>query len=165
MSKKVDVSFMKMVNSDDEWQREVKDAGSKLLCIIDVYTVIWGPCEMLAGHFSNTYFDLGEKYGMRFVRATADNITDLKEKYLGSSEPRFLFYLDGGGNRERAGVEYPGDHGHHNDKIAAAVMTEPDLCGESVVCMWSVGWDILETRDTSAYEWLSARHYIASRSA
>mmetsp|Transcript_34337 Transcript_34337/g.68377 ORF Transcript_34337/g.68377 Transcript_34337/m.68377 type:complete len:122 (-) Transcript_34337:248-613(-) len=95
MSKKVDVSFMKMVNSDDEWQREVKDAGSKLLCIIDVYTVIWGPCEMLAGHFSNTYFDLGEKYGMRFVRATADNITDLKEKYLGSSEPRFLFYLDG----------------------------------------------------------------------
>merc|ERR1712070_953528 len=85
---------MKFVANDDEWQRDVLDAGGKLLCIVDVYTVLWGPCEMTAGHFSNTYFDLGEKYGMRFVRAAADKIAAL-ETFRGTAEPRFIFYLAG----------------------------------------------------------------------
>ena len=32
MSKKVDVSFMKNVATDKEWEKEVKDAGGKVLC-------------------------------------------------------------------------------------------------------------------------------------
>jgi len=32
MSKKVDVSFMKICKTDDEWTRDVMDAGGKLLC-------------------------------------------------------------------------------------------------------------------------------------
>lgn len=47
---------------------------------------------MLAGHFSNMYFDFGEKYGMRFVRAEADSIAALKD-FRDSSDPVFLFYL------------------------------------------------------------------------
>jgi len=94
MSKKVDVSFMKICKTDDEWTRDVMDAGGKLLCIVDVYSKVWGPCEMLAGHFSNMYFDFGEKYGMRFVRAEADSIAALKD-FRDSSDPVFLFYLNG----------------------------------------------------------------------
>ena len=32
MAKKVDVSFMKMVNSEAEWTKEVKEAGTNVLC-------------------------------------------------------------------------------------------------------------------------------------
>ena len=32
MSKKVDVSFMKLLYSDDDWQREIVEGGDKLLC-------------------------------------------------------------------------------------------------------------------------------------
>ena len=32
MAKKVDVSFMKMVNTDAEWNKEVRDGGAKQLC-------------------------------------------------------------------------------------------------------------------------------------
>lgn len=92
MSKKVDVSFMRMVNTEDDWKREIKECGPKLLCIIDVYSSLWGPCEMLAGHFSNFFFDLGETCGIKFVRACADGIDSLKE-HRQSSSPVFLIYL------------------------------------------------------------------------
>ena len=49
---------------------------------------------MLAQNFNNYYFDLGEKYGMKFVRAVADNIKDLKE-FRENPTPNFLFYLNG----------------------------------------------------------------------
>ena len=32
MAKKVDVSFMKQVSTDGEWNKEVKDGGAKVLC-------------------------------------------------------------------------------------------------------------------------------------
>ena len=32
MSKKVDCSFMKFVTTNAEWQKEVQDGGSKVLC-------------------------------------------------------------------------------------------------------------------------------------
>lgn len=124
MAKKVDVSFMKFVASDDDWKREIIDGGNVLcstlpprqrqqmlcdsldeqrdcrahvllcaaLAVVDVYSNIWGPCEMLAGHFSNYFFDFGETYSMKFVRACADKITPLKE-YLGSSQPIFKFFV------------------------------------------------------------------------
>ena len=47
---------------------------------------------MIAGHLSNFYFDLGEKYGMKFVRAKANEVTDLKE-FCGTAEPHFVIYL------------------------------------------------------------------------
>ena len=47
---------------------------------------------MIAGHFSNYYFDLGEKYGVKFVRAQCDKIASLKD-YKDRSQPTFLFYL------------------------------------------------------------------------
>ena len=127
MAKKVDVSFMRLVSSEIDWTREVKDAGPKLLCsehacssspsefgteflphqrwdrspphapstmcaVVDVYDDAWGPCEMLAGHLSNYYFDMGEKYAMKFVRAVSNNIGELKAQ-SGNSQPMFLFYL------------------------------------------------------------------------
>ena len=62
--------------------------------VVDVYSKIWGPCEMIAGHFSNFFFDLGETYGMKFVRAEADKVTALKE-FKDVSRPLFIFYLNG----------------------------------------------------------------------
>ena len=49
---------------------------------------------MAAGHFSNAFFDLGEKYGIKFVRATADKIGCLKS-YAGVAMPTFLFFRSG----------------------------------------------------------------------
>jgi len=106
MSKKVDVSFMRMVNTEDDWKREIKECGPKLLCIIDVYSSLWGPCEMLAGHFSNFFFDLGETCGIKFVRACADGIDSLKE-HRQSSSPVFLIYLDGELKKEIKGADIP----------------------------------------------------------
>jgi len=106
MSKKVDVSFMRMVNTQADWQREVIDAGDKLLCIVDAYDKDWGPCEMIAGHLSNFYFDLGEKYGMKFVRAKANEVTDLKE-FCGTAEPHFVIYLSGQLVETIAGADIP----------------------------------------------------------
>ena len=65
-----------------------------LLLVIDVYTELWGPCEMIAGHFNSMFYDLGEVYGMKFIRARSDKVTALKE-YTGESAPTFLFYLGG----------------------------------------------------------------------
>lgn len=62
--------------------------------VVDVYTNMWGPCEMIAGHFNNFFYDLGEVYGLKFVRAACDKVTCLKE-YHGESQPIFLFYLGG----------------------------------------------------------------------
>ena len=63
MKLKTDVSFMKMVDSDEAWQRDVIEAGDKLLCIVDVYTGTWGPCEMMSQHFGNYFFDMGDALG------------------------------------------------------------------------------------------------------
>ena len=60
--------------------------------VIDCYTGSWGPCEMVAGHFSNFYFDLGETLGLKFVRACSNNIGELKE-FQNASQSTFLFYL------------------------------------------------------------------------
>ena len=60
--------------------------------VIDVYTATWGPCEMVAGHFQNYFYDLGETLGIKFVRAEADKITALKE-YAGAASSTFLMYL------------------------------------------------------------------------
>ena len=49
---------------------------------------------MIAGHFSNYFFDLGETYSMKFIRACADKVNALKE-FRDASQPVFLFYLDG----------------------------------------------------------------------
>eukprot|EP00966_Prymnesium_polylepis_P171783 3972800-Prymnesium_polylepis.1 len=52
---------------------------------------------MLATHFQNYFFDLGEKVGLRFVRAERDKLKheDVQSVPLGSSAPLFLFYLVG----------------------------------------------------------------------
>jgi len=94
MSKKVDVTFMRFVMNDADWKREVLDAGDKVLCVIDVYDKLWGPCEMMAGHLSNFFFDLGEKYGIKFVRAQVNTVDELKE-FKDQAEPHFLIYLNG----------------------------------------------------------------------
>ena len=47
---------------------------------------------MVAGHFSNFYFDLGETLGMKFIRACSNNIGELKE-FTNASQSYFLFYL------------------------------------------------------------------------
>jgi hypothetical protein len=62
--------------------------------VIDVFSNMWGPCDMIAGHFFNFFYDLGETYGLKFVRATSDKVTCLRE-YKDSSKPLFLFYLGG----------------------------------------------------------------------
>ena len=49
---------------------------------------------MIAGHFSNYFFDLGEQYSMKFIRAEADKVAALA-KYKDQSKPNFLFYLNG----------------------------------------------------------------------
>ena len=70
--------------------------------VVDCFTATWGPCEMVAAHFSNFFFDLGETLGLKFVRAQSNNIGDLKE-FANSSESNFLFYLvRGGGASTRA---------------------------------------------------------------
>ena len=154
---------MRFVMNDEDWVREVKEAGSKLLCsacptlrpfcrtglgpalascrcrsrapifidrkalatavpalpcssvralccnvatdrpclslfpcwavaVIDVYDESWGPCEMIAGHLSNFYFDMGEQYGIKFVRAQANKVPDLAE-FKETAVPHFLVYL------------------------------------------------------------------------
>mmetsp|Transcript_53223 Transcript_53223/g.137671 ORF Transcript_53223/g.137671 Transcript_53223/m.137671 type:complete len:121 (-) Transcript_53223:239-601(-) len=95
MSKKVDVSFMRMVNSEDDWKREVVDAGDKLMIIVDVFDPLWGPCEMMAGHLSNFYFDLGEKFGLKFVRAAANKETPSLAEFKDACKPSFLIYFNG----------------------------------------------------------------------
>ena len=47
---------------------------------------------MIAGHLSNFYFDMGEKYGMKFVRAQANKVPDLAE-FKDTAKPHFLIYL------------------------------------------------------------------------
>ena len=32
MAKKVDVSFMKIISTDAEWNKEIRDGGAKTLC-------------------------------------------------------------------------------------------------------------------------------------
>lgn len=86
---KVDINFMKFVKTEDEWERDVMTAGDKLLCIVDCYSQLWGPCEMLSGHFSNCFFDYGEDLGMRFVRAQSDQIAALSD-YREQAQPVFL---------------------------------------------------------------------------
>jgi hypothetical protein len=54
----------------------------------------WGPCEMLAGHFNNMFFDLGEDLGMRFIRADTSKLSALVE-YKDNPKPVFLFYHAG----------------------------------------------------------------------
>jgi hypothetical protein len=49
---------------------------------------------MIAGHFNNFFYDLGETYGLKFVRAISDKVTCLKE-YKDSSQPLFLFFVGG----------------------------------------------------------------------
>ena len=73
MSRKVDVSFMKQVYTDEEWQREVKEANG-VLTVVDLYTNVWGPCELLAGYFQNIFFDYGDKLSLKFVRAERDKV-------------------------------------------------------------------------------------------
>ena len=80
---------MKFVKTEDEWERDVMTAGDKLLCIVDCYSQLWGPCEMLSGHFSNCFFDYGEDLGMRFVRAQSDQIAALSD-YREQAQPVFL---------------------------------------------------------------------------
>ena len=104
MAKKVDVSFMKFCYNDDEWTREVKEPVGVLLgapapsticrrpdtltsqprknahpvvVVVDMYSKVWGPCEMLAGHYQNLFFDYGEKISIRFVRAERDKVRPL----------------------------------------------------------------------------------------
>ena len=102
MAKKVDVSFMKFCYNDDEWTREVKEPVGVLLgapapstirrrpdtltsqpvkmptppvvVVVDMYSKVWGPCEMLAGHYQNFFFDYGEKLSIRFIRAERDKV-------------------------------------------------------------------------------------------
>ena len=42
--------------------------------VVDLYAKVWGPCEMLANHFQNFFFDYGEKLSMVFVRAERDKV-------------------------------------------------------------------------------------------
>ena len=91
---KTDVGFMKLITTDDEWQREVLDAGPILLVIIDIFSPMWGPCEMASGHFSNLFFDEGDNIGMKFIRADSSKITaltTLKDECM----PCFQFVLNG----------------------------------------------------------------------
>ena len=41
---------------------------------MDLYAKSWGPCEMLAGHLQNFFYDFGEKKQIRFVRAERDKV-------------------------------------------------------------------------------------------
>ena len=86
---KTDVGYMKFISKEADWEKDVKGAGDGVLCIVDVYNPNWGPCEMLAGHFTNMFFDKGDDYGMRFVRADASKITDLIE-FRDKSEAKAL---------------------------------------------------------------------------
>lgn len=61
---------------------------------------------MIAGHFNNFFYDLGETYGLKFVRASSDKISVLKE-YVGASQPMFLFYLSGGEVAKVTGCNLP----------------------------------------------------------
>jgi len=97
---------MKMVNTDADWSKEVSDAGDKVMCIIDVYTSSWGPSEMIAGHCQSWYFDLGEKFGIKFVRAQSDNISALKD-YKGRAQSAFVFYINGEKKKELEGPDIP----------------------------------------------------------
>ena len=102
-----------LVTNDVEWEQKVVQAGEKLLVIIDVYSSMWGPCEMLAGHFSNMFYDLGEDIGMRFVRAESSKIPALIE-YKDNCRPRYLFYHNGAEVANVDGPDLP--------KITATVM-------------------------------------------
>eukprot|EP00316_Scyphosphaera_apsteinii_P002895 CAMPEP_0119321054 /NCGR_PEP_ID=MMETSP1333-20130426/54290_1 /TAXON_ID=418940 /ORGANISM="Scyphosphaera apsteinii, Strain RCC1455" /LENGTH=119 /DNA_ID=CAMNT_0007327923 /DNA_START=20 /DNA_END=379 /DNA_ORIENTATION=+ len=102
MAKKVDVSFMKMIDSQEAWTSSILQNEGQLI-VVDVYSSAWGACNMLANHFCNLYFDLAEKRGLAFARAESDQIKGLKE-YRDSAKPVFLFYLNG---EEKAKVEGP----------------------------------------------------------
>ena len=91
---KTDVSFMKFVTLEKDWEKEVLNAGDSVLVVVDVYNPNWGPCEMCSGHFGNLFFDNGDEYGMRFVRAEATKIPALIE-FRDSAQPNFVFYLNG----------------------------------------------------------------------
>ena len=67
---------------------------TSLFLLVEIFSANWGPCEMVAGHFSNYFFDLGETKGIKFVRATSDKIAAL-DAYRGKSDSNFLFYLNG----------------------------------------------------------------------
>lgn len=91
---KVDASFMMLLTNDSEWEQKVLQAPENTLCIIDCFSPMWGPCEMLAGHFNNMFFDLGEDLGMRFIRAETSKLSALVE-YKDNPKPVFLFYHAG----------------------------------------------------------------------
>ena len=78
-----------------------------------------GALEMIAGHFNNFFYDLGEVYGLKFVRAACDKVTCLKE-YHGESQPIFLFYL-GGSRSRRWWVQLARDPRHHQGQRAQVV--------------------------------------------
>ena len=82
------------IQSEKEWERDVAEAGDGVLCICDIYNPLWGPCEMAANVFSNLFYDEGENYSMRFVRADASKVTALME-FRDQCMPVFAFYKGG----------------------------------------------------------------------
>ena len=59
-----------------------------------MYTGLWGPCDGMAGHLTQWYYDYSEVYGLKFARVQSDKISSLRE-YRDMAEPTFLFFLDG----------------------------------------------------------------------
>ena len=77
---------------------------------------------MIAGHLSNYFFDLGESYGMKFVRACADKVTALKD-FRDTAQPSFVFYFGGELVETVTGPDIP--------KILDAIKTKaPAIGGE-----------------------------------
>ena len=98
---KADVSFVRNISSDAEWETQVARNRKPELLVIDVHSKCWGPTEMLNGHLSRWFYESedSDAVGVIFMRACADNIGALRQ-FRGDPQSSFMLYLQG----QRCGV-------------------------------------------------------------
>lgn len=88
-----DVSGVQHIESEEEFDQQVKNAGSKLV-IVDFFATWCGPCQRIAPQLD----DFAKEYASQIVilKVDVDQLNDLAmNRYEVESMPTFVFLKDG----------------------------------------------------------------------
>lgn len=99
---KYDTPLVHHVESANDFDDQVKNAGSKLV-VVDFYTQLCLPCK----HIYPTLTILADKYRTKMVvlKVDADEHAALSKKYHPSGMPTFLFFKNGEKIEEFTGAD------------------------------------------------------------
>merc|ERR1711994_1026486 len=85
------VKMVKLIGSMDELNKELADAGRKLV-VIDFYATWCGPCKMIAPKLEEMS---KTKTNVVFLKVDVDEAEDVAMEYNISAMPTFLFMKNG----------------------------------------------------------------------